>query len=105
MKALLTTLEAENPNVRRNLLAALGNVRPTHLLDRDLTARLGLVEANEGDESVARLVTLGRDEARVTPRRRRAATRSHAAFRDGVALRDALARRSVARNRRSKAAA
>jgi tRNA 2-thiocytidine biosynthesis protein TtcA len=59
VKALLATLEAENPNVRRNLLAALGNVRPTHLLDRDLRARLGLVEASEAEEGVQKLVTLG----------------------------------------------
>jgi tRNA 2-thiocytidine biosynthesis protein TtcA len=59
VKALLTSLEAENPNVRRNLLAALGNVRPTHLLDRDLRTRLGLLEASEADEATARLVTLG----------------------------------------------
>ena len=59
VKALLATLEAENPNVRRNLLAALGNVRPTHLLDHELRRRLGLVEANEADDATARLVTLG----------------------------------------------
>ncbi len=59
MKTLLSSLEAENPNVRRNLLAALGNVRPSHLLDRELRARLGLLEANESDESTARLISLG----------------------------------------------
>jgi tRNA 2-thiocytidine biosynthesis protein TtcA len=59
IKALLASLEAENPNIRRNLLAALGNVRPTHLLDRDLTARLGLIEASESDDSVQKLVKLG----------------------------------------------
>ncbi len=58
MKTLLAQLEAENPNVRRNLLAALGNVRPTHLLDRDLRARLGLIEASESDD-VQKLVRLG----------------------------------------------
>ena len=60
VKALLATLEAENPNVRRNLLAALGNVRPTHLLDHELRAKLGLVEANESDETRVPLLTLGR---------------------------------------------
>lgn len=59
VKALLASLEAENPNVRRNLLAALGNVRPTHLLDHGLRARLGLVEANETDDARAPLVQLG----------------------------------------------
>jgi len=59
VKALLATLEAENPNVRRNLLAALGNVRPTHLLDHGLRAKLGLLEATEQDDARAPLVTLG----------------------------------------------
>jgi tRNA 2-thiocytidine biosynthesis protein TtcA len=59
VKALLASLEAENPNVRRNLLAALGNVRPTHLLDHALRARLGLVEANEADDARVTLVKLG----------------------------------------------
>jgi tRNA 2-thiocytidine biosynthesis protein TtcA len=59
VKALLATLEAENPQIRRHLLASLGNVRPTHLLDRELRARLGLVEASESEDAAARLVTLG----------------------------------------------
>jgi tRNA 2-thiocytidine biosynthesis protein TtcA len=59
VKALLTTLEAENPNIRRNILAALGNVRPTHLLDHGLRARLGLLEASEQEDAAAPLVTLG----------------------------------------------
>lgn len=32
VKALLRQLEARHPRIRRSLLAALGNVRPTHLL-------------------------------------------------------------------------
>jgi tRNA 2-thiocytidine biosynthesis protein TtcA len=47
VKRLLDDLETKNPNVRRNVLAALGNVRPTHLLDADLRGKLGLVEASE----------------------------------------------------------
>ena len=47
IKRLLTDLEAENPLVRRNLLAALGNVRPTHLLDASLRRKLGLLDASE----------------------------------------------------------
>ena len=39
MKALLTRMEAEHPHLRSTMLAALGNVNPTHLLDRDLLAR------------------------------------------------------------------
>ena len=59
VKALLTSLEAENPNVRRNLLAALGNVRPTHLLDHGLRKQLGLLEASEQDDARQPLLTLG----------------------------------------------
>jgi hypothetical protein len=36
MKALLTQLEAKHPNLRATMLAALGNVNPSHLYDRRL---------------------------------------------------------------------
>ena len=36
MKALLNDLERQHPQLRNSMLAALGNVNPTHLLDRDL---------------------------------------------------------------------
>jgi tRNA 2-thiocytidine biosynthesis protein TtcA len=49
VKRLLAALETENPTVKSNLLAALGNVRPSHLLDRDLWARVGL-HAPVGDD-------------------------------------------------------
>lgn len=51
IKRLLTDLEAENPLIRRNLLAALGNVRPTHLLDASLRRKLGLLDASEEKET------------------------------------------------------
>jgi tRNA 2-thiocytidine biosynthesis protein TtcA len=35
MKALLSRLEAEHPNLRQTMLAALGNVNLSHLLDRE----------------------------------------------------------------------
>ena len=41
VKELLATLSAEHPAVKGNLLHALGNVVPSHLLDRRLQARLG----------------------------------------------------------------
>jgi tRNA 2-thiocytidine biosynthesis protein TtcA len=40
IKGLLAELSAEHPSVKANLLHALGNVVPGHLLDRDLLARL-----------------------------------------------------------------
>jgi tRNA 2-thiocytidine biosynthesis protein TtcA len=36
MKALLAQLEAGHPNLRQTMLAALQNVNPSHLLDREL---------------------------------------------------------------------
>jgi tRNA 2-thiocytidine biosynthesis protein TtcA len=36
VKRLIAELERDNPQVRGNLLAALGNVRPSHLLDKKL---------------------------------------------------------------------
>ena len=36
MKALLTELEEKHPNLRATMLAALGNVNPSHLYDRRL---------------------------------------------------------------------
>jgi tRNA 2-thiocytidine biosynthesis protein TtcA len=38
MKALLDRMEAQHPQLRQTMLAALGNVNPSHLLDRDLLA-------------------------------------------------------------------
>jgi tRNA 2-thiocytidine biosynthesis protein TtcA len=42
IKALLEELSRRNPHVRAHLLAALGNVRPTHLMDRRLWQKLGI---------------------------------------------------------------
>lgn len=51
MKALLDDLSAKNPVIRQNMLAALGNVRPTQLLDAELLARLGGKLATSADET------------------------------------------------------
>jgi len=50
---MLAQLEAEHPGIRANMLAALGNVRPSHLFDRQLWERLGLEVADEGDGRIA----------------------------------------------------
>ncbi len=42
MKELINGLAAENPRIKGNMLAALGNVQATHLLDLELRDRLGL---------------------------------------------------------------
>jgi tRNA 2-thiocytidine biosynthesis protein TtcA len=47
VKALIASLETDNPDLRRSLFAAIGNVRPTHLLDVDLRRALGLLDAQE----------------------------------------------------------
>jgi tRNA 2-thiocytidine biosynthesis protein TtcA len=47
VKQLLTTLNDENPTVRANVFAALGNVRPSHLFDVELRQALGVDEAHE----------------------------------------------------------
>ncbi len=42
IKRLLADLERDNPRIKGNIMAAMGNVRPTHLLDLDLRAAVGL---------------------------------------------------------------
>ena len=49
MAELLERLERDNPNVRSVMLNALRNVSPTHLLDRDLIARVTPAERASGD--------------------------------------------------------
>lgn len=52
VKGLLTQVEGMAPKAKESMLAALGNVRATHLLDRDLSARLGTGPAiDEGKEA------------------------------------------------------
>jgi tRNA 2-thiocytidine biosynthesis protein TtcA len=42
MKELLNRLAADNPLVKGSMMAALGNVRPSHLLDLELREQLGV---------------------------------------------------------------
>jgi tRNA 2-thiocytidine biosynthesis protein TtcA len=55
---MLDNLEAKNPGTKQVMLAALQNVRPSHLLDQRLWKNLGLDAARETDGTVplARLV-------------------------------------------------
>jgi tRNA 2-thiocytidine biosynthesis protein TtcA len=45
---MLAELDRKNPGVRASMLAALRNVRPSHLLDDDLWKQLGLSVADDG---------------------------------------------------------
>jgi tRNA 2-thiocytidine biosynthesis protein TtcA len=47
MTRLLAELDQRHPGARRNMLAALGNVRPSHLFDKGLWKKLGLEVAAE----------------------------------------------------------
>ncbi|HLV64813.1 MAG TPA: tRNA 2-thiocytidine(32) synthetase TtcA, partial [Polyangiaceae bacterium] len=49
MKELVASLARENPHVRNNLFAALGNVRPSHLLDARLRSALAASDPSDGD--------------------------------------------------------
>lgn len=53
VKQLLSTLNADNPTVRANVFAALGNVRPSHLFDLELRRALGQDEAIEDAPTTA----------------------------------------------------
>jgi tRNA 2-thiocytidine biosynthesis protein TtcA len=47
VKALISELERDIPNIRASMLAAVGNVRPTHTLDRGLMALTGTLDHKE----------------------------------------------------------
>ena len=42
VKLLLQTLQDLNPNAKQNLLNAMGDVRPSHLLDQNLRQACGM---------------------------------------------------------------
>jgi tRNA 2-thiocytidine biosynthesis protein TtcA len=48
MQRLLDDLEEKNPGTKASMLAALRNVRPTHLYDAGIWRKLGLKHAPEG---------------------------------------------------------
>jgi tRNA 2-thiocytidine biosynthesis protein TtcA len=62
--SMITELEAKHPGLKQSMLAALQNVRPSQLLDRDLWSKLGLhaaaeapgAEAGDGVIAPARLL-------------------------------------------------
>jgi tRNA 2-thiocytidine biosynthesis protein TtcA len=70
MKRLLGQLEATNPTLRQTMLAAMGNVNPSHLLDRDLQKVAAAAKAagpspspSEMAEPPEALISLGRPRA------------------------------------------
>jgi tRNA 2-thiocytidine biosynthesis protein TtcA len=48
---MVATMEREHPGIRASMLAALTNVRPSHLLDKGLWKKLGLEVAREAIDS------------------------------------------------------
>jgi len=66
--AMINDLEAKTPGTKTSMLAALQNVRPSHLLDRDLWARLGLDAARDGNESIVAANRLSRADGAPSPR-------------------------------------
>ncbi|HEX2570873.1 MAG TPA: tRNA 2-thiocytidine(32) synthetase TtcA [Polyangia bacterium] len=54
IKRWLSTLSAEHPGLKTQMLAAMENVRPGHLFDRQLLARLGLGPLAAGGDGRAR---------------------------------------------------
>jgi tRNA 2-thiocytidine biosynthesis protein TtcA len=49
MKRMLAGFEAEHPGTKTRMLAAMRNVKPSHLLDRDLVAALGRRDVEQDD--------------------------------------------------------
>jgi tRNA 2-thiocytidine biosynthesis protein TtcA len=59
---MLAAVDGRHPGVRQRMLAALRNVRPTHLLDAGLWRRLGLEVAQETDRSELVRLRRGADD-------------------------------------------
>jgi tRNA 2-thiocytidine biosynthesis protein TtcA len=68
--SMITDLEAKHPGLKQSMLAALQNVRPSQLLDRNLWSKLGLEAAaetaggTEGNDGVIAAARLLRSEPR-----------------------------------------
>ncbi|MED5372960.1 MAG: tRNA 2-thiocytidine(32) synthetase TtcA [Myxococcota bacterium] len=56
VKALIGRLHAQNNNVKGNMLAALSNVRVSHLLDKELLALKGHENGGVGDDDTLQLL-------------------------------------------------
>src|SRR4051812_26755879 len=52
---MLAEIDARHPGARQNMLAALGNVRPSHLFDSGLWKQLGLEVARESEGAASEL--------------------------------------------------
>jgi hypothetical protein len=63
MKAMLTELESKHPTLRQTMLAAMGNVNPSHLFDKSCT-RHDAESAREGAADVSQPQRAARD---ITP--------------------------------------
>jgi tRNA 2-thiocytidine biosynthesis protein TtcA len=63
---LINDLETKHPGLKQVMLSSLSNVRPTHLLDRDLLSKLGLGVPNESEDERASRVIPASDLLRVT---------------------------------------
>jgi len=53
MGRMLDKLDADRPGTKNVMLAALRNVRPSHLLDQGLWRALGLTAASDSEEADA----------------------------------------------------
>lgn len=66
VKRMLAEMEAHAPKAKESMLAAIANVRATHLLDRELWQRLGLAVAGDHDPRAPR-TSIGENGARRLP--------------------------------------